>query len=226
MSGARDQVLGAVRRSLKRAPGDEAAIDARLAQHPRNLVPARGQLSPTERVDLFEAQAAAVQASVSRVGALAEVPEAVAGYLREQNLPGQLRVSPDPTVADLPWAEKAPLLTVSTGPARDADAVSVTPAFAGIAETGTLMLTSGKDRPATLNFLPETHIVVLKASQVVGAYEDAWDLLRQAEGEGVMPRSVNLITGPSRTGDIEQKIQLGAHGPRRLNIVVVEDGGA
>ena len=104
--------------------------------------------------------------------------------------------------------------------------MSVTPAFAGIAETGTLMLTSGKDRPATLNFLPETHIVVLKASQVVGAYEDAWDLLRQAEGEGVMPRSVNLITGPSRTGDIEQKIQLGAHGPRRLHIVVVEGGGA
>ena len=189
-------------------------------------MPARGQLPPTERVDLFEAQAAAVQASVSRVGALAEVPEAVAAYLREQNLPGQLRVSPDPTVADLPWTENAPLLTVSTGPARDADAVSVTPAFAGIAETGTLILTSGKDRPATLNILPETHIVVLKASQVVGAYEDAWDLLRQAEGEGVMPRGVNLITGPSRTGDIEQKIQLGAHGPRRLHIVVVEDGGA
>jgi L-lactate dehydrogenase complex protein LldG len=58
--------------------------------------------------------------------------------------------------------------------------------------------------------------------------EDAWAKLRQAHpgatlsGES-MPRTVNFITGPSRTGDIEQKILMGAHGPRRLHIVIVED---
>ena len=85
------------------------------------------------------------------------------------------------------------------------------------------MLTSGAAGPTTLNFLPENHIVVLKASQIVGPYEDAWDRVRAAEGEGRLPRTVNFITGPSRTGDIEQTLEMGAHGPRRLHIILVED---
>jgi L-lactate dehydrogenase complex protein LldG len=101
--------------------------------------------------------------------------------------------------------------------------VSVTGAFAAIAETGTLMLLSGPSGPTTLNFLPDNHIVVLRASQLVGAYEEAWGRLRELYGPGKLPRTVNLITGPSRTADIEQTIQLGAHGPRRLHILVVED---
>ena len=91
------------------------------------------------------------------------------------------------------------------------------------AETGTLMLTSDAARPSTLNFLPENHIVVLRVEQITGAYEEGWRFLRAAGGNGtVMPRTVNLITGPSRTGDIEQRIQLGAHGPRRLHIIIVD----
>jgi L-lactate dehydrogenase complex protein LldG len=83
------------------------------------------------------------------------------------------------------------------------------------------MLRAGPDHPTTLNFLPDTHIVVLRASRVVGPYEDGWARLREA---GAMPRAVNFVSGPSRTADIEQTIQLGAHGPRRLHIVLVEDG--
>ena len=85
------------------------------------------------------------------------------------------------------------------------------------------MLTSGADTPSTLNFLPDTHVVVLKAEDVVGPYEDALDRVR-ARGNG-MPRTINFVTGPSRTGDIEQQIQLGAHGPRRLHILLVEGDG-
>ena len=85
------------------------------------------------------------------------------------------------------------------------------------------MLLSGPDHPTTLNFLPDTHIVVLRASQVVGPYEDAWARLRAAAT--AMPRTVNFVTGPSRTADIEQTIQLGAHGPRRLHIVLIDDAG-
>jgi L-lactate dehydrogenase complex protein LldG len=55
---------------------------------------------------------------------------------------------------------------------------------------------------------------------VVAAYEDGWDRLREGGG---MPRAINFITGPSRTGDIEQRIELGAHGPRRLHIILVDD---
>ncbi|MEZ5579927.1 MAG: LUD domain-containing protein [Candidatus Competibacteraceae bacterium] len=84
-----------------------------------------------------------------------------------------------------------------------------------------MLLSGPHSPPTTLNFLPDTHIVVLRADRIVGAYEDAWDLLR-ARGLG-MPRTVNFITGPSRSADIEQTVQMGAHGlapqrwPGRLN---------
>jgi L-lactate dehydrogenase complex protein LldG len=82
------------------------------------------------------------------------------------------------------------------------------------------MLISGAETPTTLNFLPDTHIVVVGADQVVATYEDGWDRLRT---HGGMPRAINFITGPSRTGDIEQRIELGAHGPRRLHIILIDD---
>ena len=101
----------------------------------------------------------------------------------------------------------------------------MTGAFAGIAETGTLMLRSGPESPSTLNFLPDTHMVVLRASQIRKSYEDGWDEIRRQMDSrpDSLPRTVNFITGPSRTGDIEQKILMGAHGPRRLHIVLIED---
>ena len=100
--------------------------------------------------------------------------------------------------------------------------MSLTHAFAGIAETGTLMLRSGADAPTTLNFLPDTNIVLIEAGRIVGAYEEAWAMLRAAGG--AMPRTVNFITGPSRSADIEQTLQLGAHGPRRLHILLLDAG--
>jgi L-lactate dehydrogenase complex protein LldG len=115
------------------------------------------------------------------------------------------------------------LLEIEEGIAEAADATSLTGAFAAIAETGTLMMASGPQAPVTLNFLPENHIVVLRASQVTGTYEEAWQRLRAQLGKDVMPRAVNMITGPSRTGDIEQTILLGAHGPRRLHVLLVDD---
>lgn len=228
---ARKDILETVRRSLQRQPGDgaEAAVAARLAEHPRGPVPQRGQLQGEALLALFVAQAEGVSATVARVATPAEVPEAVADYLKGVNLPPKLRLAPHPALRALPWRERAPLLEIAEGRAEAEDAVSVTTAFAGVAETGTLMLHSGPQSPTTLNFLPETHVVVLQAEQVVGAYEEAWDRLRAAArgeggGGGGLPRTVNFITGPSRTGDIEQQIQLGAHGPRRLHVVLVGDG--
>ena len=108
----------------------------------------------------------------------------------------------------------------------ESDPVSVTSAFAAVAETGTLAMAAGPDHPSTLNFMPETHVVVLPVSRLSKSYEGIWDKLRGAmdAGGGLLPRTVNMITGPSRSGDIEQTLLLGAHGPRRLHIVLVEDG--
>ncbi len=87
--------------------------------------------------------------------------------------------------------------------------------------SGTLVLTSGADNPTTLNFLPETAIVVLDAADIAGDYETVWERLQQQAGENPLPRTINLISGPSRSADIEQTLLLGAHGPRNLHIIVV-----
>jgi L-lactate dehydrogenase complex protein LldG len=84
-----------------------------------------------------------------------------------------------------------------------------------------LFLLSGPDNPTTLNFLPEAHIVLIEAADIAGCYEEAFDRLRAIYGEGNLPRSVNLISGPSRTADIEQTIVRGAHGPRRLLVLIL-----
>lgn len=223
MSRARADILAGIRRSLKRGRLDvqtEAELRARVAAHRRNLIPARATaLDQAGQIDLFVAMAEDVAATVARVPSVEAVPEAVARYLAAENLPAELVMAPDPGLDDVPW-EARPLLRIRRGRAEPEDAVSLTPCFAAVAETGTLMLLSGPQTPTTLNFLPDTHIAVVRADQVVATYEDGWDRLR---ADRALPRVVNFITGPSRTGDIEQRIVLGAHGPRRLHIVVVQD---
>ncbi len=227
MSTTRDDILGGIRRALRRGPvSAEAAagLAERVAAHRRNLIPARAAaLEPAARIDLFVAMAEEVQTTVARIASDDGVPAEVARYLAAENLPAELVMAPDPGLDAIPW-DAWPLLRIRRGRAEAGDAVSLTPCLAAIAETGTLMLVSGPATPTTLNFLPDTHIVVLRARQVVASYEDGFDMVRAGAGSvpASWPRTVNLITGPSRTGDIEQRIQLGAHGPRRLHIVLVD----
>ncbi len=228
MSSSKQQILAAVRRSLRREQPDEATqaeLEQRLTAPRANLVPQRAQVSHAEQLDLMESMLKELSATVVRLDSEAEVPQAVADYLKNENLPPQVRMAPRDDLRQLPW-DGQPLLEIAEGIAEAEDATSVTGAFAGIAETGTLMMASGPEAPITLNFLPENHVVVLRASQVTGTYEEAWARLRQLVGPGKMPRAVNMITGPSRTGDIEQTILLGAHGPRRLHVLLVDDRDA
>ncbi|MCX7354010.1 MAG: LUD domain-containing protein [Alphaproteobacteria bacterium] len=224
---AREDMLSRIRGAVGKGRAADAGhtVDARLAAHRMNLIPARGQLAPDAKIKLFETMAREASATLTRVPLPSDVPEAIAQFLKSENLPSRVAMAPDPWLGSLGW-ERQPLLAIRRGRAEPSDEVGVTVAFSAIAETGTLMLLSGPDTPTTLNLLPETHIVVLRESQVVGAYEEAWARLREARvGEGgavAMPRTVNFITGPSRSADIEQQLQMGAHGPRRLHIVLVE----
>lgn len=217
---ARAQILGGIRDTLRRADETAAAqaVDARLARHPRNTIPARTARPRPEVVDLFVTMVRDVAATVDRVERLEDAPRRIAEWLASHNLPATVKVSLDPALDALPWAS-VPTVEAVRGGATPDDLTAVTGAFAGIAETGTLMMLSSPETPSTTNFLPDNHIVVMRAADVVGPYEDAWDRMR---ARGGVPRTVNLITGPSRTGDIEQRIQLGAHGPRRLHIVLVD----
>ena len=229
MSGAgRATVLASIRRGLRRGPlpADQAMMIAgRLDTHPRHLIPARSRQPHPALVDLFVANLEREFGTVARVPDGAAVPGAVADYLAGANLPSEFVVGPHPELRALPWHER-PLLRLREGRAEGSDLVSVQHAYAGIAETGTMMFPSGPDRPTTLNLLPDTAIAVLRASRIVGPYEDAWDWLRGTYGEGRMPRNVMLITGPSRSADIEQTLELGAHGPRRVHVVLIEDAAA
>jgi L-lactate dehydrogenase complex protein LldG len=219
----RDAVLAKVRRALG-VSGEESerrhAVTARLENPPPNVIPARGQVDREGRVALFCEMAEAVAASVRRAERMEEVPIFVAAYLRWHNLPLQIRTGADPVVAALPW-HREPHLERLVGASDGKDAVALSRAFAGVAETGTLVLLSGADNPTTLNFLPDTHIVLVSADDIVGDYETVWHRIRQLHGPGQLPRTVNLITGPSRSADIEQTLILGAHGPRALHILVV-----
>ena len=221
---SKQAIIGAIQRGLKRGPlpaDQQAMLSGRIATHPRHLIPARGQLDLAGRVALFAQYVEQEFGTVSRLATLADVPGAIADYLARQNLPPALVVSPHPDLERIPFGDK-PLLDVRFGTALATDTVSLTHAFAGVAETGTLMLPSGPTRPTSNNLLPDSAIVVLQASRIVACYEDAFDLLR-AEQE--MPRNVMLVTGPSRSADIEQTLELGAHGPRRLHVLIIDGEG-
>jgi L-lactate dehydrogenase complex protein LldG len=220
---ARDTVLTSIRRSLgvsgREAPR-RAAVADRLARHPAGIVPARGQLAAEERRALFRSMMELAAGTVEEVADIGDVPAAVATCLRRHNLPLSVRRGSDPRLDAIAWGREG-ALTVTTGASDGTDLAAVSHAFGAAAETGTLMLTSGPDNPTTLNFLPDTHIVVVDAADIAGDYESLWQRLRETHGAGTMPRVVNWITGPSRSADIEQTLILGAHGPRRLHVIVV-----
>jgi L-lactate dehydrogenase complex protein LldG len=220
---ARDTLFASIRQTLGvtgNEPARREAVASRIANHPRGVIPARGQLPPAERVKFFAEMVVAAAGSVATLPSAADVPAAISAFLRSQNLPMQIRRGDDPRLAAMPW-ETQGTLEVSTGRSDGHQLASVSHAFGGVAETGTLVMVSGPESPSTLNFLPDNHIVILAAKDVAGDYETVFARVRDTYGKGEMPRTVNFITGPSRSADIEQTLLLGAHGPRRLHIVIV-----
>ena len=214
--GTREAILARIRRQQQRggtwpSPGEIVDRDVYLRRHPRGSLP----VLPEDLVVLFRERAEASSSTTERVAAGGEVPAAVARYLDANKLPKSGCVWPG--LAHHDWAGAG--VSLSARAANGDDAVGVTGVFCALAETGTLMVVSGPDTPATVSLLPETHVAIVPAGRIVAYMEDGWDLARAEFGQ--LPRAVNFISGPSRTADIEQTIVLGAHGPYRVHIVVV-----
>jgi L-lactate dehydrogenase complex protein LldG len=211
---ARDNILARIRESNRRAGyipvGPEPAIE-RL-QHP-----ARGPLPSMnwEPVARFRQRCLAMMSTIDDVATSADVPTAIARYLRGQQLP-EIGVC-WPEFAGLDWAGAG--LRIEPRPAMGSDKVGITGTYCALAENGTLMLLSGEGTSATTSLLPDTHIAIVPASRIVSAMEDGWDLLRRERG--TLPRQVNFVSGPSRTADIELTLVLGAHGPIRVHVIIV-----
>lgn len=219
---SREDILGRVRARLNRdaanAAAGRTAIEATLAARVQGPRPAVDLQKSALAGRLIE-KSLAYSSTVDQVATRAEVPAAVARYLAGLNLPLKAVVWPE--LAQLNWSGSG--VAVEARGAQDADLVGITGCFCAIAETGTLMLCGRPDAPATVSLLPETHIALVPASRIVAGMEEGFALARAELG--ALPRAVNFISGPSRTGDIEQTIVLGAHGPYRVHLVIVNDPG-
>jgi L-lactate dehydrogenase complex protein LldG len=208
---AREKIIGRIRVAQSRQPTGVQTIRNYLARHPRGPLPP----PPDDLVACFKERAIKLSSDVLETNGRMEVPALLASYLGDRQLP--LRGVCWPVCSGLPWNTAG--LEMHSRPAVDQDLIGVTGAFCAIAETGTLMLLSGADTPATTSLLPETHVALLDPRRIVATMEDAWDLLRNEYKQP--PRAVNFVSGPSRTADIEQTVTLGAHGPYRVLIILV-----
>ena len=216
---SREDILGRVRAGLRRTATTAAAareqVLAALSNPGHGPKPAI-DCAPRALLERFRLKSKALASTLDVVALEADVPAAAARYLTSMNLVNSAVVWP--VLAALDWAAAG--LAVEARGARGDDLVGVTGCFCAIAETGTLMLCSSPETPAAVSLLPETHIALVHANRIVACMEDAWALARNELGD--LPRAVNFISGPSRTGDIEQTIVLGAHGPYRVHLIIVE----
>ncbi|MFM0736735.1 lactate utilization protein C [Paraburkholderia xenovorans] len=214
-SNARRNILARIRAAQGREPEPSAAERETaadyLARHPAGPRPPM----PADLTTRFVEEAQKMSTTVATVESLSDVPAAAHRYLTEHALP--LQAIAWQTLQDLRWSEAG--LEVEFRKPEEGDVVGLTGCFCATAETGTLVLLSGPQTYASAGLLPETHIAIVPASRIVAGHEDAFSLIRSERGE--LPRAVNFVSGPSRTGDIEQTIVLGAHGPYRVHVIVV-----
>jgi L-lactate dehydrogenase complex protein LldG len=220
---SRDAVLARVREALGKSgsdtPARAAEAAAYIAAHSHGPRPAM----PADLIARFLTRATDRMSTVERIAAPAAIPAAVARYLDALVLPPQIAVQKSqegvcwPEFGALDWTGAG--LNVEARPTTGRDRLGITGCFCAIAETGTLVLLSGAETPTGTAILPDTHIAILRADRIVSGMEEAFALIRSERG--VLPRAVNMISGPSRTGDIEQTVQLGAHGPFRVHILLL-----
>jgi L-lactate dehydrogenase complex protein LldG len=215
---SREEVLGRIRRSLNRKgalpEGVAQGLARRTARSAPHILPAIAE----ELLDRFVNKVEAVAGTTVACKRGAGISEAVVEFLQSRRLPLRIVVSDDDLLRAVAWSNR---LDVSTGLPDPSDLTSVTAAFGAVAETGSVVMISERQTPTSLNLLPENHIVAVPNQRVFKHQEEVWQALR--ERPGGMPRTVNFITGPSRTGDVEQVLQLGAHGPRQLHVLMVDD---
>lgn len=218
MSDAKSRIMQNVAHALdqKSAPTAGEVLEQRQRAYAGSATPHPvWQASAVERfIEKFESQAG----TWTRVEGIEAVGGAVADHLSGKLIDQQIRVAPHPLLEKVVWPEHLDVI-VSSERAPDSN-VAVSVAEAGMAETGTLVFYSGAEIPTTLQFLPDYHIAILRLPDMVSYMEEVWQKLNVRDD--FPPRALSFITGPSRTADVELTIQIGAHGPREVHLILVE----
>jgi L-lactate dehydrogenase complex protein LldG len=229
-AGKRDEILGRVREALRIAAPlrynghDRTGSGAAQAKAgPRAWLPAvssdaAGQLA------LFQKNCVQLRTDCRLVGSAEEAANVLSDLRREYRwsfAATHRSVLLDPIVQSLGmevvYIEQRP-----EAAALEKASVGITACDALVAQTGSILLTARSAGGRALSVLPPHHVVIAKASQVVPDLPAAFDLLYARYGENY-PSFATFITGPSRTGDIERILVLGAHGPRILTVILLSD---
>jgi len=215
MNSAREIILQRIRQANQHRTSvpEYDVVSQRLQRHARGPQPKWQE----DRLTRFIKKAEQSSATIEHIKSRLEIVNAVENYLEGQAQDKKLLITGTPILKNLTWPDH---FVVETRTATVNDKVIVVEAFAGIAETGSVVMCSGKETPVSLNFLPDYFICVIDANHIVDSLEDVWDEIRKREAG--MPRAINIITGPSRTADVEQIIQLGAHGPRQVHLLLLD----
>jgi L-lactate dehydrogenase complex protein LldG len=216
VSGAREEILGRIRAALDDVPADERADDVAVAREYRR----RGELGGEALVGRFAERVAEYDATVRTVSAAA-----LADVVTQECAEMELRTVVVP--ADLPdaWRPRAVRLIEDDGlAATELDALdgAITGCAVAIAETGTLVLDGqGNCGRRLITLVPDHHICIVRAGQIVELVPEAVAAVAPAVREGRAP--ITLVSGPSATSDIELSRVQGVHGPRHLLVLIAVD---
>jgi L-lactate dehydrogenase complex protein LldG len=143
-----------------------------------------------------------------------ELSHSVIKLLQERGIDAVLAWDSIPALDDRQLIQAGIKVIHSVDPAIKA---GITGAAAAIAETGTLVIPSGKGQSLSTSLTPDIHIAVINSSQIVSSLEETMQIKTVREASATV-----LITGPSRTADIEMSLTIGAHGPKELVVYIIE----
>jgi L-lactate dehydrogenase complex protein LldG len=225
-SGQREEILGRIREALRvPAPrqhaGHEAASVASGPVEPRAWLPAVPP-DAESRLALFQKNCVQLKTDLQVVADVAEASKTLVN-LRDAHQWVAAAAHHHPLLDQI-----VPALGLETqyteerpdSKSLERCSVGITACDALIAQTGSILLTARSAGGRALSVLPPHHVVMARADQLVPDLPAAFDLLSARYGENY-PSFITFITGPSRTGDIERILVLGAHGPKNLTVILI-----
>lgn len=215
MNQNKSAILSAISKGNPLA-GDQQAKDIESAAS--HMLDSIADLQPSlpieDTVESFRQRISSnkIAATIESIDQIDDLPTAIAGYLAKQGLDADIVIQPCDRLVSLDW--KGIRIRHQAG---SDEPLAVTLGQLGIAETGSIVISSGSDSPVLLNFLASHHILVIEEKNIVASLEDCAPRINSLSDY----RTVCLITGASGTTDIEGILVNGAHGPEHLHVITI-----